>query len=236
MAERKGFILVAAVLLLSSAAPAAAQKRLRTNCDASQDNAVKCFVQHAVKTGLLSRPADLNSTDFAAYGVSVSKVVQTPDAMVFLLGTMAAVADTMPPLNSDGSTLNQSAQDGAVRAIVDSALRTGLITLPGGASLDQVLRLARDLVSSLAEYKGVTLKPGMAMRFLDSILVAGTASGGSVDWMKVEGSIAALVDSLAAAGVLALPPHLTTGHVKQFALDVTGVIYNYKLATQRSRL
>ncbi len=47
--------------------------------------------------------------------------------MVFLLGAMGAAADALPPVNADGVTLNQAAQDAAVGAIVDAALRDGLI-------------------------------------------------------------------------------------------------------------
>lgn len=98
----------------------------KANCSSSPEAAVECFVKNALSSGLTTLPSDMTLPDYKAYGVSVSEIVRTPNALLFLLGSMAAVADVLPPLNAAGVTSNQLAQDTAVSDIVDAALRAGL--------------------------------------------------------------------------------------------------------------
>ena len=219
--------------LLTAALPLRAQA---TGCTASPDAAVKCFVRNAVYTGLVSLPAGMTLTDYKNYGVAVSNIMQTPSTLVFLLGTMGAVADALPPSNADGVTPNQGAQDAAVSAIIDAALNDGLISLPAGTTADQLKMFARDIGSAMAQNDGVSFAPGAFLRLLDAYLLNATQADGTVDWSQVQSSISGLVDALVASGMLKLPAGASADNVKQFAYDVVVAIRDYKLATGKITL
>ena len=220
-------------LLLAVTVPARSQS---TGCTASPDAAVKCFVKNALSAGLTTLPAGMNLTQYKDYGVSVSYIVQTPHTMVFLLGTMGAAADALPPVNADGVTPNQAAQDAAVGAIVDAALRDGLIALPAGTTADQLKLFASSICGAMAQYGGVSIAPGSLLRFLDTYIVNATMAGGTVDWTKVRTNISTLVDSLVASGLLKIPAGGSADNVKQFASDVAVIIHDYKVATGKTTL
>ena len=219
-------------VLLLVVVPAQAQKGV---CTLSPNAAVDCFVRNGVSTGLLAVPPGMNLAQYRAYGIAVSNVLQTPSTALFLLGTSGAVADAMPPANADGSP-NQAAQEAAVNAIVDSALRNGLITLPQGVTGDQLKLFARNLCAAMPQNNGVNLSPGALLRLLDSFVVSATGAGGTVGWVQVSSSISPVVDGLISSGLLKLPAGVTANNVKQFALDVAMTIQDYKIATGRTKL
>ena len=154
---------------------------------------------------------------------------------MFLLGISGAVADALPPTNTDG-TANQSAQNAAVNSILEAALRDGMVTLPEGTTSDQFKLMGRQFTGVMAENSGVTISPGAVLKILDSYIVASTSSTGSVDWPTVTSGISAMVDGLVNGGLLKLPAGILAGNVKQFASDVSYAIYQYKQATQKARL
>jgi len=216
------------------AAPAA--RGQTTACSATPEAAVQCFVINAVNSRLASLPPNMTLSQFQAYGVSVSNILQSPSTLIFLLGTMGAAADALPPVNADGLTPNQAAQDAAVSAIVDAGLRNGLISLPDSTSADQLKLFARQICAALGQAEGVTFSSGTLLRFLDSYVVNATRADGSMDWTGVRSKISSLVDSLVASGLLKLPDGISAASVKQFAYDVAVAIHDYKLATGRATL
>ncbi len=219
--------------LLTAALPLRAQT---TGCTASPDAAVRCFARNAVYTGLVSLPPGMTLTAYKAYGVAVSNIIQTRSTLVFLLGTMGAVADALPPSDADGVTLNQAAQDAAVSAIIDAALNDGLISLPPGATADQLKMFARDIGSAMAQNDGVSIAPGAFLRLLDAYLLKATQADGTLDWSQVQSSISGLVDGLVASGLLRLPAGASGDNVKQFAYHVAVAIGDYKMATGKITL
>jgi hypothetical protein len=232
-------------VILSLAAPAAAQrekppkeppKQKNVACDSSPQAAVDCFVQHAVKTGLVQLPPDMSLDQFRAWGVSVAEMLREPGASVLALGLASAVADALPPVSVNGLDKDASAQAAAVDAIVESAITTRLLVLPAGASAADAKRMVSQMAERFASYNGPNFSSGTVFRMLDAILLNATGSTGRVDWGKVNESIAQLVDALAAAGLLTLPPGTTVEGVRKFAQDTALAVYNYKLATGQSRL
>jgi hypothetical protein len=218
-------------LLLAGARPVQAQSG---QCNSSQSAAVQCFVKNAVNTGLATLPPGMTLTQFQAYGVTVSTIVQNPTLVVFLMGMTAAAADALPPTNAD-ATANQAAQDNAVNSIVDAGLNTGLISLPANTNASQLKLLARELTASINQNAGVVISPGALLRVLDSYLTSST-SAGTIDWAQVSTDISTLVDGLVSAGLLKLPANLSASNVKQFAYSMAVAIENYKLATGKATL
>lgn len=51
--------------------------RAQTNCASNQGAAVECFVGNAVKTQLATVPAGMTLAEYEAYGVAVSRILQT---------------------------------------------------------------------------------------------------------------------------------------------------------------
>ncbi len=107
------------------ASPSAHSQATPTNCAASQQAAVECFVANAVATDLTKPRYGMTLAQFESYGVAVSKILQTHHTYLVLVGISSAVADAMPPTNADGSA-NQAAQDNAVTQTVAAATRSGL--------------------------------------------------------------------------------------------------------------
>ncbi len=214
---------------------AAIPTRAQTSCTASPDAAVQCFVKNAVKAGLVDLPAGMTLSKYKAYGVSVSNIVQSPETLMFVLGTMCAVADALPPTNADGTTENRDARDAAINAILDAGLNAGLAPLPPETTSDQLKRFARDVAATMTQSTGVQIAPGALLRLLDSMVVKAT-SGATVNWNKVSDDISSTVDGLVTAGLLKLPEGLPVDNVKQFANDLALAIQNYKIATGKTEL
>jgi len=203
-------------------------------CVASQDAAVGCFVSNSVKTGLTSLRYGMNMTQFKAYGVAVSKILQAQQAYLVLAGMSSAIADAMPPTNANG-TANASAQKAAVSAIVHAEILCGLVTLPAEANEQQAQWLSLDMITSMSETKGIILSPGFLLRVTDSYIVNAT-SAGVVNWTQVNSQLASMVSSLASTGLLKLPSNVTLANAQSFAQDLAQAIYTYKQATGRATL
>ena len=229
--RKTGMLLASLCLLLAATQAVQAQ----TACNADPAAAVQCFVKNAVNSGLATLPPGMTLSQYKAYGVAVSNIVQTPPTLVFLLGAMGAVSDALPPVNADGSP-NQAAQDAAVNAMIDAALRDGLITLPPNTTVDRLKMFAHDVCMAMMQNNGVSVSPGAILRFLDSFLVSATLSDGTIDWNKVNASVSSLVDGLTSSGLLKLPAGATASSAKQFAMDVAKIIQDYKAATRKARL
>src|ERR1039457_552654 len=129
------------------------------NCNASQDAAVQCFVTSALKTNITTLRYGMNTTQFKAYGVAISKIMQAPQDYLVLTGIASAIADAMPPTNADGPA-NTAAQQAAVNAIVHSEILADLVTAAAEVSEQQMKWFSLDMVSSMNETKGIMLSPG----------------------------------------------------------------------------
>jgi hypothetical protein len=204
------------------------------NCEASQSAAVGCFVADAVKTDLTSLRYGMNLTQFKAYGVAVSKIVQAEQDYVVLAGMASAVADAMPPTNASG-TANTSAQQTAMNSIVQAEISCGLVALPAQVSQQQAEYFSLDLVSSMNASGGIMLSPGFLLRVIDSYIVSGT-SGGTVNWTQVNSQLATMVSSLSSSGLLKLPASLKLASAQTFAQDLAQAIYAYKQTTGKTSL
>jgi hypothetical protein len=204
-------------------------------CTSSQDAAVACFVKNAVSTHLAVVPPGMSQWAYKAYGVAVSKFVQDSKTVAVVFGMTSAIGDALPPTNVNG-TPNQAAQDAAVNAIMDAALKDGIITLPSGTTADQLKQMARDMTGALAQNSGISVSPGLVLRTLDTYLVAATSSTGDVNLLQVTSGVSNLVSNLLASGLMKLPTNITAGNITQFALDVTMAIDQYKRATGKARL
>jgi hypothetical protein len=204
------------------------------NCEASQSAAVDCFVGDAVKTDLTSLRYGMNMTQFKAYGVAVSKILQAGQDSVALAGMASAVADAMPPTNASGSQ-NASAQQTAMDSIVQAEISCGLVALPSQVSQQQAQYFSLDLVSSMNSSGGVMLSPGFLLRVIDSYIVSGT-SGGTVNWTQVNSQLATMVSSLSSSGLLKLPASVPLARAQTFTQDLAQAIYTYKQATGKTSL
>jgi hypothetical protein len=204
------------------------------NCVASQDAAVNCFVGYAVKTDLTSLRYGMNMSQFKAYGVAISKIMQAQQDYLVLAGMASAIADAMPPTNANGSG-NASAQQAAVNAIVHAEVLRGLVALPAEVNEQQANYFSLDLVASMNKTKGIMLSPGFLLRVTDSYIVSAT-SGGVVNWTQVNSQLAIMVSGLSSAGLLKLPVSVTLANAQAFAQDLAQAIYAYKQATDRPSL
>ena len=106
-------VLAGVCLLIASIAP---PSHAQGGCSSGQDAAVQCFVSNAVRTNLVTLQYGMTMSQFKAYGVSVSKIVQQQPTALALVGLSSAVADALPPTNADGSA-NQAAQTAAIWTI-----------------------------------------------------------------------------------------------------------------------
>jgi len=173
-------------------------------------------------------------TQFKAYGVAVSKVMQTQQAYLVLFGISSAVADAMPPTNADGSP-NAAAQQTALNSIVHSEIANGLVAVPAEVSEQQLEWLSLDLVTSMNSMPEIMLSPGTLLRITDSNVVAAT-TGGVVNWTLADANLVSMVNSLSTAGLLKLPPSVALSGVEAFTQDLARAIYTYKAATGRATL
>jgi hypothetical protein len=83
----KSIVLAGVCLLVVSAAP---PLRAQGGCASGQDAAVQCFVGNAVRTNLVTLQYGMTMSQFKAYGVSVSKIVQEQSTALAMLGLASA--------------------------------------------------------------------------------------------------------------------------------------------------
>lgn len=221
-------VCLAAVSLCS--APAGAQ------CTSNQDEAVECFVGNAVKTGLTAPRYGMSMSQFKAYGVSVSKILQTDQTYLVIVGTSSAIADAMPPTNLNGSA-NTAAQQQAIKSIVSALLANGLATLPAETNQTDLNYFSMDVVNAMNTNGGYLqlLTPGVGLRLIDSYVVTGTSSG-SVNWTAVDTSLSAAINNMVSAGLIKVPSGVSLSQVNSFVDSVAQAIWTYKQSTGRANL
>lgn len=227
----KNIVLAAVCMLLVSAAP---PLRAQGGCASAPDAAVQCFVGNAVRTNLVTLQYGMTMSQFKAYGVSVSKIVQQQPTALAVVGLSSAVADALPPTNADGSA-NQAAQTAAIDSIVDAAIANNVLTLPAETNSQDLKWFSLDLVSAMNTNNGILLSPGTFLRVIDSYVVTATASG-TVNWTQANSGIAAMITNFASAGLLKLPATITTAQAIQFAQSLAQVTSTYRTATGRASL
>jgi hypothetical protein len=203
-------------------------------CAAGQDAAVQCFVGNAVRTNLLSIQYGMTMSQFKAYGVSVSKIVQTQPTSLVVLGLASVVADALPPANLDGSA-NQAAQDTAMNSIVDAGIASNFLAVPAETNSQDLKWFSLDLVRVMNVNSGIMLSPGTMLRVIDSYVVNSTTNG-AVNWTQVNSGVAVIINNLASAGMLKLPATISTAQAIQFAQSLAQITYAYRTATGRSSL
>ncbi|MFZ0519708.1 MAG: hypothetical protein WAL95_01710 [Candidatus Acidiferrales bacterium] len=230
-------LLVTAALGAMLASPSQAQSTPPPNCTASQSAAVQCFVANAVSTGLTQPRYGMTLAQFQDYGVAVTKILQTDQTYLVLVGLSSAIADALPPKNADG-TYNEAAQGAAIAEIVAAAATSGFVWPPSGTDLQDLQWFTQDLVAAMNVNQQVLqiLTPGVTLRIIDSYVITATGSDGTVNWPQVNSSLSTLVDNFIASGLVHLTPALTTVQIKSFASALAQIIYNYKTATNRVSL
>jgi len=227
----KNIVLAGVCLLLVSAAP---PLRAQGGCASAPDAAVQCFVGNAVRANLVTLQYGLTMSQFKAYGVSVSKIVQQQPTALAVVGLASAVADALPPTNADGST-NPAAQTAAVNAIVDAGITNDFIIVPAETNAQDLKWFSLDLVNAMNTNNGILLSPGTMLRVIDSYVVTATTSG-AVNWTQANSGIASMITNFASAGLLKLPATITTAQAIQFAQSLAQVTYTYRTATGRASL
>jgi hypothetical protein len=222
---------IAAIAVISK--PAAAQA---TNCTASQQAAVQCFVANAVATDLTQPRYGMTLTQFEAYGVAVSEILRTHHTYLMIVGTSSAIADAMPPTNANGSA-NQAAQDLVVTQIVGAAVSNGLANATPATTLQDLQWFSLDITGAMNDNNGVMamLTPGVSLRIIDSYVVTGTVNG-TVNWTVVDASLSTALDNFIASGMMKVPAPMTTTQLKSFVTTLAHVIYDYKVSTGRKSL
>jgi hypothetical protein len=233
-----GKLLFVAVFLTCAtlAAPPAHSQTTATNCIASQQSAVRCFVANAVATDLTKPRYGMTLAEFQSYGYAVAEILQTHQTYVVLVGVSSAVADAMPPTNADGSA-NQTAQDNAVTQTVAAANSFGFTAPPTGTSLIDLEHFSLDITSAMNDNNRVLelLTPGISLRIIDSYVVTATTNG-QVNWSEVNSSLSTAIGNFVSSGLIKIPPGMALEKVTSFANSLAQVIYNYKIATHRTFL
>jgi len=227
----KNIVLAGVCLLLVSAAP---PSRAQGSCVSGPDAAVECFVGNAVHAKLVTLQYGMTMSQFKAYGVSVSKIVQQQPTALAVVGLASAVADALPPTNANGSA-NSAAQTAAVNSIVDAAIADDIITVPTETTSQDLKWFSLDLVGAMNANNGILLSPGTMLRVIDSYVVTATTSG-TVNWTQANSGIATMITNFATAGLLKLPTTVTTAQAIQFAQSLAQVTYTYRTATARTSL
>jgi hypothetical protein len=205
-------------------------------CTSSQDGAVECFVANAVRTGLTSPRYGMSMSQFKAYGVSVSRILQTDETYLVVVGTSSAIADAMPPLNSNGGS-NSAAQQTAISSIVSALLANDLATLPSETTALDLQYFSMDVVNAMNSSGGYLqlMTPGVGLRVIDSYVVTGT-SAGKVNWTTVDASLSTAINNMIASGLIKVPSGVSVSQVNSFADSVAQAIWTYKQATGRAHL
>jgi len=195
---------------------------------------VQCFVGNAVRTNLVTLQYGMSMSQFKAYGVSVSKIVQQQPTALAVVGLASAVADALPPTNGNGSA-NQAAQTAAINSIVDAGIANNFLTLPAETTSQDLKWFSLDLVNVMNTNNGILLSPGTMLRVIDSYVVTATTSG-TVNWTLANSGITTMITNFANAGLLKLPATITTAQAIQFAQSLAQITYTYKTATGRTTL
>src|SRR5271156_1629790 len=227
----KNIVLAGVCLLLVSAAP---PLRAQGGCASGPDAAVQCFVGNAVRANLVTLQYGMTMSQFKAYGVSVSKIVQQQPTALAVVGLASAVADALPPTNADGSA-NAAAQTTAMNSIVDAGIANDFLVLPTETNSQDLKWFSLDLVRVMNVNNGILLSPGTMLRVIDSYVVSSTTNG-TVNWTEANSGIAGMMSSLASAGLLKLPAAITPAEATQFAQALAQITYTYRTATGRSSL
>lgn len=229
---RCALVLLAAVAVLSS--PAHAQKP--SNCTASQSDTIECFVFNAVATRITRPRYGMSLAQFETYGVAVNGILQTHHTYIVLIGLSSAIADALPPTNADGSA-NLAAQDLAVSQIVSAAVADNLANVPTGVNLQDMQWFTLDVTGAMNDNNDVLslFTPGVSLRMIDSYVVTST-SNGTVNWSQVNTGLSAAVDNFVSAGLVKIPPGMTSAQVKSFIESVAQAIYSYRTSTNRQSL
>lgn len=222
-----GVCLGAAILMAPAPAPA-------QNCSGAPNNAVECFVGDAVHSKLLTLQYGMTLGQFKTYGVSVSKIVQSPETSLAAVALASAVADAMPATNANGSA-NAAAQTAAMNSIVDAGIANNFLALPSNTNAQDMKWFSLDLVNAMNTPTGILMSPGTMLRVIDSYVVSST-SGGMTNWTTVNSGIAAMMTNLASTGLLKLPPAISQAQSIQFAQSLAQIIATYKTATGRTTL
>jgi hypothetical protein len=222
------------VVCLSAAMWKPATVEAQGSCTASQDAAVQCFVGNAVKTNLMALHYGMTLSQYKAYGISVSKILQDQQTSLVLVGAMSGVADAMPATNADG-TANAVAQQTAINSIVSAALTGGLFVMPAESTEQDLVWFSEDLVTAMGTSQQLFLSPGTMLRVIDSYVVSNTANG-VVNWTQVNSSLATMVSNLVSLGLLKLPPTVPLAHAQGFTQAMAQTIYAYKVSTGRATL
>jgi len=227
----KSIVFVGVCLLVVFAAP---PLRAQGGCASAPDAAVQCFVGNAVRTNLVTLQYGMTMTQFKAYGVSVSKIVQEQPTALAVVGLASAVADALPPTNANG-TANQAAQTTAIDAIVDAGLANNILILPAETTPQDLKWFSLDLVNLMNTNNGILLSPGTMLRVIDSYVVTANVNG-QMNWTQANTGIATMITNFASAGLLKLPTTITTAQAILFAEVLAQITYSYKAATGRTTL
>jgi hypothetical protein len=222
-----GVCLAAAILSVPRPTPA-------QNCASAPNAAVECFMGNAVHSNLLTLQFGMTLAQFKTYGVSVSKIVQTPTTSLAAVVLASAVADAMPATNADGSA-NAAAQTAAMNAIVDAAVANNFMVLPADTTSQDMKWFSLDLLNAMNTPNGIVLSPGTMLRMIDSYVVSSTTNG-TVNWTPANAGIATMMTNLASSGLLKLPPTIAQAQSIQFAQSLAQAIATYKTATGRTSL
>ena len=216
---------------------ARAQTTTPPSCTASSDAAVLCFAVNAVTTGLTRPRYGMALAQFQAYGVAVTKILQTDQTYLVLVGLSSAIADALPPTNADGS-FNTSAQHTAIAPIVEAAATDGFVWPPSGTDLQDLQWFTQDLVNAINVNQQVLqiLTPGVTPRIIDSYIITGTGSDGTVNWPQVNASLTTRVANFISSGLVRLTPSLTTAQLTAFVTALAQTISTDMVSTNRPSL
>jgi hypothetical protein len=233
-------LLATSALLFAMAFPLCVRAQTTSpppDCTASSDAAVQCFVANAVTTGLTTPRYGMTLAQFQDYGVAVTKILQTDQTYLVLVGLSSAIADALPPKNADG-TFNSSAQETAIAQIIAAAATDGFIWPPSGTDLQDLQWFTQDLVNAMNVNQQVLqiLTPGVTLRIIDSYVITATGSDGTVNWPQVNSSLATLVANFISSGLVHLTPSLTTTQLTAFVTALAQTISTYKVSTNRASL
>jgi hypothetical protein len=174
---------------------------------------------------------------FQAYGVAVTKILQTDQTYLVLIGLSSAIADALPPTNVDG-TYDTAAQEVAIAQIVAAAATNGFVWPPSGTDLQDLQWFVQDLVNRMNVNQQVLqiLTPGVTLRIIDSYIITSTGSDGTANWPQLNTSLTTLVANFIASGLVHLTPSLTSAQLTAFVTALAQTISTYKTSTNRTSL
>jgi hypothetical protein len=187
-----------------------------------------------VKTQLLTLHDGMNLSQFQAYGVAVSKILQQQQTYVVLGAMASAIADAMPPTDANGES-DPAAQRTADESIVVAEIQDGIVTTPAGVTSLQMVYFSQDVVNAMSQNQGLSLSPGILLRIIDSYVVTAT-SNGTVNWTQVNSGLASMLTNLIDTDVMKLPSSIAHTQVQKFIEQVAQIIYNYRRQTGRTSL